>query len=426
MATADKEATRHLAAILVADAVGYSRMMAADEKGTLASLTKHRRELIDPLVAAFNGRIVKGTGDGFLAEFASVVDAVRCAIGLQQAMAIRTVDDTVEKRVVFRMAINIGDIISQDGDIFGDGVNVAARLEPLAEAGGLCISKSVHDQIRNKVDASFTDIGAHSVKNIAVPVEAFALSASTIAALAPSHPENSNANPNRKFMLVALAVLLLVGAASAVWLFNVRATSANPVATAMDAILKVELPNTTDAARAKLVKEYFSAHQHRSIVLAPKAKARWWSADWPTAEQAVTKDLERCQAFYQEPCAVLAVDDEIKTKAVDGTWALVDAPKARYEGNYDPDQIPGVRASVLARPEVSTYANATAPKAVAFNAHGIVSIVAKATSQHEAETEALDLCNADPSRKDADGPCFLYAIENKTVLSEHYTAPATP
>ena len=279
MAATDKEATRHLAAILVADAVGYSRMMAADEKGTLAALTKHRRELIDPLIAAFNGRIVNGTGDGFLAEFASVVDAVRCAIGLQRAMATRTVGDAVEKRVIFRMAIKIGDIISQDGDIFGDGVNVAARLEPLAEAGGLCISKSVHDQIRNKVEASFTDIGAHAVKNIAVPVEAFALSASTISALAVSRPESSAAKPDRKAVLVALVGVIIATSAGVVWFFNPKSTGPNPAVTSLGAILKVELPNTTDAARAKLVREYLAALQHRSMVLAPKAKARWWSAD---------------------------------------------------------------------------------------------------------------------------------------------------
>jgi class 3 adenylate cyclase len=425
MAGTDKEATRHLAAILVADAVGYSRMMAADEKGTLAALTKHRRELIDPLIAAFNGRIVKGTGDGFLAEFASVVDAARCAIGLQQAMALRTKDDAADKRVIFRMAINIGDIISQDGDIFGDGVNVAARLEPLAEAGGLCISKSVHDQILNKVDASFADIGAHSVNNIAIPVEAFALSASAIAALAAFKPDSLGPKSNRNVIFSVLAIVMLIGAAYAVWYFNARATDQSAAIAALDSALKAELPNTTDSARTKLLKEYFSAHQHRSMVLAPNAKARWWSADWPTAEQAISKDLERCQSFYQELCTVIAVDDDVKSKGPNGKWLLVDAPKARYQGDYNPDQIPGMRASVLARPEVALYDNAPSPKAVAFNAHGIVTVVAKATSQHQAETDALALCNNDPARKDTDGPCFLYAIENKVVLGERYSAAAT-
>ena len=426
MAAGERDATRHLAAILIADAVGYTRMMAADEKGTLASLTKHRREVIDPLIAAFNGRIVKGTGDGFLAEFASVVDAVRCAIGLQQAMALRTKDDAADKRVIFRMAINLGDIISQDGDIFGDGVNVAARLEPLAEAGGLCISKSVHDQILNKVDASFADIGAHLVNNIAIPVEAFALSAAAIAALPPFHPNSSNVRSNRKIILVAVATLALLGAASAFWYFNARATDQSAAIAALDSVLKAELPNTTDSARTKLLKDYFSAHQHRSMVLAPKAKTRWWSADWPTAEQAVSKDLERCQAFYQELCTVIAIDDDVKSKGADGNWILVDSPKAHYQGDYDPDQIPGVRASVLVRPEVASYDKAPSPKAMAFNAHGIVSVVAKAISQHQAETDALALCNNDPARKDADGPCFLYAIGNKVVLSERYSAAATP
>ncbi len=426
MATAEKEATRRLAAILVADAVGYSRMMAANEKGTLAALTRHRRELIDPTIAAFNGRIVKGTGDGFLAEFASVVDAVHCAIGLQQVMAKRTAKDSAGERVTFRMAINIGDIISQDGDIFGDGVNVAARLEPLGEPGGLCISKSVYDQVRNRVDASFADMGTHSVKNIATPVEAFGLSAAAIVALAPSRPEDAKAKPKRTLAYAALAVLVLAGAAGAVWFLNSQPAATSAAAASLDATLKAELPITTDAARTKLVKEYFASHEHRSMVLAPKAKTRWWSADWPSAEQAVTKDLERCQAFYQEPCAVLAVDDKVLARPADGSWAVMDAPKAHYGGDYDPEQIPGVRASVLARPEVSTYANATAPKAMAYNAHGIVSVVAKATSQHQAETDVLDLCNSDPSRKDADGPCFLYAIENRVVLGEHYSAAATP
>ena len=220
--------------------------------------------------------------------------------------------------------------------------------------------------------------------------------------------------------------MIVASAASGVWFFGAKSTGNAPAVISLDAILKVELPNTTDAARAKLVKEYFSAHQHRSMVLAPKAKARWWSADWPSTDQAVDKDLERCQAYYQEPCAVLSVDDDVRAKTADGTWTAVDAPKAHYQGNFDPDQIHGVRASVLARPEVSSYSNAAAPKAVAYNAHGIVSVVAKANSQHQAETEVLDLCNADPSRKDADGPCFLYAIENKVVLGEHYTAAATP
>jgi len=137
---------RRLAAILAADVAGYSRLMGADEEGTLAALKAIRRELGDPKIAEHRGRIVKTTGDGLLAEFASVVDAVRYAVELQHAMAERNTDVPAERRIEFRIGINLGDIIIDDGDIYGDGVNVAARLEALAEPGGICVSRVVRDQ----------------------------------------------------------------------------------------------------------------------------------------------------------------------------------------------------------------------------------------------------------------------------------------
>jgi TolB-like protein/Tfp pilus assembly protein PilF len=161
---------RRLAAILAADVVGYSRLMGGDEEGTLATLKAIRRDLGDPKIKEHRGRIVKTTGDGLLIEFASVVDAVRCAVDVQRAMAERNADVPTEKRIEFRMGINIGDIIIEDGDIFGDGVNVAARLEALAEPGGICVSRVVRDQVRDKLDFSFEDLGEQQVKNIARPI----------------------------------------------------------------------------------------------------------------------------------------------------------------------------------------------------------------------------------------------------------------
>src|SRR5579862_5052994 len=166
-------ATRRLAAILAADVVGYSRLMGTDEEGTLERLKEHRRELIDPKIAEHRGRIVKTTGDGVLIEFPSVVDAVRCAVEVQRGMAERNAAIPVERRIELRIGINLGDIITDDDDIYGDGVNVAARLEALAHPGGICISRVVRDQVRDKLDFAFEDMGEQIVKNIARPVRVY-------------------------------------------------------------------------------------------------------------------------------------------------------------------------------------------------------------------------------------------------------------
>jgi TolB-like protein/class 3 adenylate cyclase/tetratricopeptide (TPR) repeat protein len=170
---ADERVKRRLTAILAADVAGYSRLMGTDEEGTLARLKAHRRELVDPKIAEHRGRIVKTTGDGMLVEFASVVDALRCAVDVQHAMSNRNADVPPDKRIEFRVGVNLGDIIIDGDDIYGDGVNVAARLESLAEPGGLCISRSVRDEVRDKLDLAFDDMGEQQVKNIARPVRAF-------------------------------------------------------------------------------------------------------------------------------------------------------------------------------------------------------------------------------------------------------------
>src|SRR5437016_2259898 len=151
--------------------------MGEDEEGTLAALKAIRRELADPKIAEHRGRIVKNTGDGLLVEFASVVDAVRCAVEVQREMALRNAAVPAERRIEFRMGINLGDIIIDDGDIFGDGVNVAARLEALAEPGNICVSRVVRDQVRDKLAFAFEDMGEQQVKNIARPVRFFRVAA---------------------------------------------------------------------------------------------------------------------------------------------------------------------------------------------------------------------------------------------------------
>jgi adenylate cyclase len=164
---------RRLAAILAADVAGYSRLTGADEEGTIARLRTLRRELIDPMIASHAGRIVKTTGDGILIEFASVVDAVRCAVEVQRGMATRNTDVPADQRIEFRVGIHIGDVVVESDDLLGDGVNVAARLEGIAESGAICLSRAAHEQLRGKLDLAAEDMGEHQLKNIAQPVRVY-------------------------------------------------------------------------------------------------------------------------------------------------------------------------------------------------------------------------------------------------------------
>src|SRR6202040_1140843 len=174
---------RRLTAILAADVAGYSRLMGVDEEGTHERLKAVRRQLVDPKIKEHQGRIVKTTGDGLLVEFPSVVDAMRCAAEVQRGMIDREHEAPDERQIRFRIGVNLGDIIAEGGDIFGDGVNVAARLEALAEPGGICISGTVGDHIRDKLPYPLEDRGEQSVKNIARPVRVYALRPEAVADL---------------------------------------------------------------------------------------------------------------------------------------------------------------------------------------------------------------------------------------------------
>jgi adenylate cyclase len=224
------------AAILAADVAGYSRLMGEDEEGTHERLKGHLRELVEPKIAQHRGRIVKNTGDGFLAEFASVVDAVRCAVEVQRGMAERNAAAPPEKRIEFRVGINLGDVIAEGEDIFRDGVNVAARLEALAEPGGICISRTVREQIGDKLPYPLDDLGEQSVKNIARPVRVYALRPEAVADLPAANLPF--AIPLRHIARVAIAAavaaaLLIAGGAWWLW----PATKPSPPAVAATATI---------------------------------------------------------------------------------------------------------------------------------------------------------------------------------------------
>src|SRR5215469_14583807 len=214
-------AIRRLAAVLAADVVGYSRLMSVDEEGTHARFKAHCRQLVYPKIEEHRGRIVKNTGDGMLVEFPSVVDAVRCAVEIQRAMIDRNIGVPDDKRISFRIGINLGDVIVEPEDVYGDGVNLASRLEALAEPGGIRISRVVRDQIRDKLPYAFEDMGEENVKNIARPVRAYAMSVAAVIStpLVPTRPRPSAARRNMipARLVIAGILVTLVGIGFEAW-----------------------------------------------------------------------------------------------------------------------------------------------------------------------------------------------------------------
>jgi adenylate cyclase len=232
--------TRRLAAILAADVAGYSRLIGADEGGTLKRLGSIRAEVIDPKIAEHHGRIVKTMGDGLLVEFASVVDALHCASEVQAAMAARNAPIADDDRIEFRIGINVGDVVVQDGDIFGDGVNVAARLEGLAEPGGICVSARVQEDAAGKLHLAFEDIGEQALKNIARPVRAYRVIASArpvtpMVSLGPPLPDkpsiavlpfaNISGDPEQEYFADGMVEEIITALSRIRWLFVIARNS---------------------------------------------------------------------------------------------------------------------------------------------------------------------------------------------------------
>ena len=237
---AESRAERRLAAILAADVAGYSRLMGADEEGTLAQLKAHRKELIDPKIAEYRGRIVKTTGDGLLIEFASVVDAVRCAVDIQRGMAERNSAVLQDRSFQFRVGINVGDVVIEDGDIFGDGVNIASRLESIAEPGGICVSDDAYRQFRGKLALDALDMGEQQLKNIAQPVRVYklrsgapSLAATTPRALTlPDKPsiavlafQNMSGDPEQEYFADGRSEEIITALSRIRWLFVIARNS---------------------------------------------------------------------------------------------------------------------------------------------------------------------------------------------------------
>jgi adenylate cyclase len=250
--------TRKIAAILVSDVVGYSRLAGADEDRTLSRLRGLRSDLIDPAIAAHHGRVVKSTGDGALVEFRSVVDAVRCAIEVQTAMVERNAGVPLERQIVFRIGIHLGDVVEEsDGDLMGDGVNIAARLEGIAEPGTICLSEDAYRQVKGRLDLAVTDLGPTALKNIAEPVRAYSLQVGVPAVAKPA-TQPRPPDPEKRSMLAPLVAgivaLVVVAGGTGYFLVGNRPAPVAATAPAEAAHLSlVVLPLTSLAMRARTI-----------------------------------------------------------------------------------------------------------------------------------------------------------------------------
>ena len=232
-----KRAERRLSAILLADVAGYSRLVGVNEEGTLARWKAHWSDLIEPKIKDHDGRVVRITGDGMLVEFASVVNAVRCAVEMQRGMAERNVDVAPEQRIEFRVGINFGDIIIDGDDMWGDGVNVAARLEALAEPGGICVSGRVQEDVQGKLDVAFEDAGERELKNIARPIRVYRVRVEGGGSVAPPLPlpdkpsiavlpfQNMSGDPEQEYFADGLTEDIITGLSRQQWFFVIARNS---------------------------------------------------------------------------------------------------------------------------------------------------------------------------------------------------------
>jgi class 3 adenylate cyclase len=444
---------RKLATIMVADIVGFSRLTANDEDWTIRSLGEFRR-IVDEIIARHDGRIFNTGGDSVLAEFASPVEAVRCAVDFQEAARSRNLLQPRDRQLRFRIGINLGDVMVRGSDLLGDGVNIAARLEGLAEPGGICVSGSVWDQVNGKLSIGYIDIGEQSVKNIPRPVRAYHLRVDGVieevgkpaVAAASGTPAPLRVERSRRPLIAALigAVgVIVVLAAGLAWellpksgvpvppIASAAAPASTPVAPAISPLresLSVRLasavPSMAGATRDEAVRIYMNAPLNKALAASPDPAGHWETWDRPTLENARESALEGCQVYHGRPCILLAAGDAIQPLPADGKWLAQDMPRARYSGDFDPAQIPSISPALRQRDDIANYRAAAAPKAVAFHPiRNRVFIVTGASNQRGAEEEALKTCNDDAVRNKFAGPCYLYAADNRVVLPLRLTKP---
>lgn len=415
---------RRLTAILAADIAGYSALMGASDVETVADLKGHQSAVL-PLITGYSGRVIDTAGDGILAEFSSVFNAVKCAIAIQEVMSERNASVAPERRMQFRIGINQGDVLFDKDRIYGDGINVAARLEGICQPGGICISGKVYDEIKGRFEIQYDDIGEQSLKNISQPVRAYRITVSGSSSKA--NEGRVSWRPSRWAVAAALLALAVMGAGVAVWSTrDLTAVLPGGLQAQLTAALQNSIPKMPIDRRQRMIDAFVKGKAHRAMAVAREAQRAWWTHGWSSREAAEEKALERCQQYFDELCGLVVTDDVVARLGVDGNLTVRDAPRVRYNGVFNPERIPAIDKNVEQRMDVVGYLTAASPKASAFHAAGILHVVTAAPTQRAAEEQALRACNDDPARNRAGGgPCYLYSVDNRVVLPLRATGAIT-
>jgi adenylate cyclase len=376
---------------MVADIAGYSALMERDESRTFVRLLVLRDELIVPRVTEFGGRIIKTTGDGFLAEFPSATAALGCGVAIQRQNFARESTKDTDERFHLRMGVNLGDIIIDGEDVSGDGVNIAARLEPLAPIDGLCISGAVRDQVREDLGIVLEDLGEQRVKNIARPIRAYRINIaanSDAASLKKGRPLKLSRWKNSYTATTSLVIIVII-ASIIVWFsaFNSNTYKTLPLFDAMS------VPFASDAKRKQLQQTYPGAANYKAIAVAFDAIGM--STDAPTEEAAKQQAMDECRSFSQRECFIYAVGMHViwSRKALPPLPLPVDINIIPTTESLVIDKIPTVNLAILHVP-VSSYINSNNDnKTMAIGANGALSWTLKAERLEDSVRHTLQLCS---------------------------------
>jgi len=436
----EQELQRKLTTILAADIVGYSTLTASDEDWTVRTLGEVRK-VVDEIIRTHQGRIFNTGGDSVLAEFGSPVEAVRSAIDIQAAVSARNALEPDNRKFRYRIGVNLGDVLVRDSDLLGDGVNVAARLQTLAEPGGICISGTVWDHIAGKLTIAYVDLGDQFVKNIPRPIRAYhlrvgeesggsAAPAPAIRSVPPSRAAATGtarpvAKSRRRIALYGAVAIAAVAAVTGAWMWRAKTERAEFKRAFTERLASVA-PTMPEAARTRAVAIYEIQATHRAFAISTTDVARFWTSfARSTVENAQEAALEGCQVAYGRPCILVAVDNVIQSPQ-NNAWIAQDMPRTRYRGDFDPAQIPNGSPELAQRPDIAGYRSAPAFKAAAHHPGGLnMFIVTNATDQRAAEIEALQLCNDDLKDAPTNASCFLYAVGDRVVLPLRLKGPMT-
>jgi class 3 adenylate cyclase len=413
---------RQLLAVLVGDIVAYSRLMSRKEADTFYRVKDIQTSVIQPSVARNRGRVVKWTGDGFIATFSSAVDAVRTAVEIQSGAAAAGAKSPEDLRLRFRMGVNVGDVIVAADDVYGDAVNIAVRLETAAPPDGICVSRGVRDAVSGKVGIDFENRGELEVKNIPEPVGAYGVLFDPVAwTMEPVRSERPKILQRRWVVSGAAAVLLLGASLSLAFKWNDIAMSINPQETLRSRLRSV-VPEAGSQFLDATARAYVQAGEHKALAASVSPPGFWYTTTRANPEAASEAVLESCQVAYGVPCSLIATNMSLQPISA----STRDMARARYSGNFAPAQIPAANASTRSSRDVERYATATGPKAIAYTpSGGRVFVIIGGENQRASEEKAFSACLADPIRASFNAPCFLYAVGNQVVLPLRRRDPLT-